>query len=93
MTQDAKSGVTDRELELSTVLGSLLQLREVDLNLPFIAVGGDSLVATRLMTQLSDLHKVDLSPILPFDARTLRELAAEIGRRVQRDSVREFGIL
>jgi len=74
------------EVLLSTFLKKFLRVNEVDLDQHFIDLGGDSLLATRLMGQLSEEFATDLSPILPFEATTIRDLAVRIDTLVRSSS-------
>lgn len=63
---------------LTRSLEALLPTKDIDLSQHFVDLGGDSLTATRLMSALSEELRADLSPILPFEAESLRELILRV---------------
>ena len=69
---------TPTEALIARVLAEVLCVDRVDLSAHFVDVGGDSLVAMKLMTRLAETFGFDLPPILPFEASALRVLAARL---------------
>jgi len=74
-TPDSSSDT--RSLILSA-LKEVLPGSSVDFRQHFVDLGGDSLVAVMLMARLSSAVKIVLSPLMPFEADTLEDLAARI---------------
>ena len=71
---------------LGDVLRDALGQDQLDLDQHFVDLGGDSLVATQIMAQVSEELGTDLSPILPFEAASIRELARLIDATMHRGS-------
>ena len=66
------------ETLLTKYVEEILSLPHVELTQHFAELGGDSLAAMQLTARLSDALGIDISPILPFQADTLGELATWI---------------
>jgi len=69
---------TDTENLLTSFLQEPCLSSIIDLNRHLVELGGDSLVAMRLMARLSEAFEIDLSPVLPFEVASLRDLVARI---------------
>lgn len=68
----------ETEALLARCLSDVLGFKCIDLDQHFVDLGGDSLMAVQLMEHLSSELGERLSPILPFEADTLRDLAVRI---------------
>jgi len=77
-TADTAQNAASTEMRVAAFLKNSLRSDEIDLDQHFVDLGGDSLLATRLMGHLSEEFGTDLSPILPFEASSIRDLAARI---------------
>ena len=73
------------ESMLSRLWAETLGVESVDLDENFFELGGDSLLATKLIARLRSDYGVEMSPEMLFDLPTVRELArlvesmAEVG--------------
>lgn len=74
---------TDTEKGLADIWKRLLGVSDVGLDDSFFELGGDSLLAMRLLSRIRDAFQVDLSVRAIFEAATLADLTLEIlkGRR------------
>ena len=68
----------ETEALLIRSLTDVIGFKSIDLDQHFVDLGGDSLMAVQLMGHLSRELGEHLSPILPFEADTLRDLAERI---------------
>ena len=68
----------DTRCLIQGALKEVLPGSSVDLTRHFIELGGDSLAAVKLMARLSGAVKIALSPLMPFEADTLEDLAVRI---------------
>jgi len=70
--------------ELETMLAGnfadLLKLPQVGINENFFALGGDSLLATQLVTRLGASLFINMPIVTVFQAPTIAELAVEVNR-------------
>lgn len=77
----AKSVTTPRnvfEELVATIWATVLGLREVSVDEDFLALGGNSLVASQVVARLSRILGVELAATLPFEAHTVAGMAAAI---------------
>ena len=72
---------TDSERLVCRLFGEVLGMAPVGLDDDFFALGGQSLLAMRLMTQISNERGITLPVITLFDASTAEQLAAELDAR------------
>jgi len=75
---EAPEGAAEREL--AAIWEELLGVRPVGRNDDFFRLGGHSMLAVRLMTQLRRRFDVDLPLSALFESPTLRGLAVRLGR-------------
>jgi acyl transferase domain-containing protein len=71
---------TPAEQRIAALWRELLGVGEVGLHDSFLELGGDSLLATRLMARLREQFDLDLPVRLIFEASTVAELAAALER-------------
>jgi acyl carrier protein len=71
------------ETLISAFLKRSLRIDHVQLDQHFVDLGGDSLLAIQLATHLSEELGTNLSPILPFEAPSIRELAQLVDAAVR----------
>lgn len=71
------------EARISVFLKRSLRKDHVDLDQHFVDLGGDSLLAIQLATHLSEELGTDLSPLLPFEAASIRELVRLVDATVR----------
>jgi acyl carrier protein len=74
----AQAATTATEDLLTRLLQAALPDAQINLDRHLVEVGGDSLIAMGLMARLSEIFEIELSPILPFEADSLRDLATRI---------------
>jgi acyl carrier protein len=63
---------------VATVWAAVLGLREVSVHEDFLALGGNSFVASQIVARVSRIFGVELTATLPFEARTVAGMAAAI---------------
>jgi acyl carrier protein len=64
---------------LASLWSQVLQVEQVGIHDEFLHLGGDSLLATRLIARVRDLLRVELSVLSLFDnAHTVADMAAAI---------------
>ncbi len=73
---------TPLEARVAGIVASLLGLEEVGIDDNFFMLGGHSLLGTQVIARVADTFGVDLSLRSLFDAPTVRQLSAEIERRI-----------
>jgi amino acid adenylation domain-containing protein len=73
---------TPTEKRLAEIVAPLLGLEQVGIDDNFFLLGGSSLLGTQVITQVAETFGIDLSLRALFDLPTVRELAAEIERRI-----------
>ena len=56
----ADTGGTDLERDVSEIVGDLVEIKSVDVDQSFFAMGGDSVLATRLVARLVRAYQVDV---------------------------------
>jgi amino acid adenylation domain-containing protein len=71
------------ETVLVEIWSSALARDAVGVDDHFLELGGDSLIAVRLVTAAADRFQVDLGVQLMFEAPTIRQMAAAIERRLR----------
>ncbi|MGB8260272.1 MAG: SDR family NAD(P)-dependent oxidoreductase, partial [Terracidiphilus sp.] len=71
------------EATLAAWWQELLGVEKVEADDDFFALGGHSLVGVRLLTRIKKTYAVDLELASLFEARTVREFAALIGRKLE----------
>ncbi|WP_444997367.1 amino acid adenylation domain-containing protein [Aliikangiella sp. IMCC44359] len=69
---------TKTEITLSYVWGELLSIEKVSVTATFFELGGHSLLVTRLISQIKQTLKVDVSVRDVFEHNTIRQLASYI---------------
>jgi acyl carrier protein len=76
----AGRNVSSAEIEsmLSKLWAETLGVARVDADENFFELGGDSLLATRVMARLRSDYGVEMSPEMLFDLPTVRELALAV---------------
>ena len=73
---------TPTEKRLAEIVAPLLGLEQVGIDDNFFLLGGSSLLGTQVITQVAGTFGIDLPLRTLFDIPTVRELAAEIERRI-----------
>jgi acyl carrier protein len=63
---------------LAEIWARVLGLNVVGIHDDFFQLGGDSILATRVVSQVRSLLKVELSPASLFEAPTVAELARSL---------------
>jgi acyl transferase domain-containing protein len=69
---------SDIEYKLAHIWGDVLRLKDIGSQDNFFDLGGDSLLATQVLTQVRDAFNVELSVHALFEAPTLAELGEQI---------------
>lgn len=69
---------TETERLLAAIWQRLLKQKSVGLDDHFLAVGGDSLAAVKMITEVEALFRISLPVQTAFEAPTLRRLAARV---------------
>lgn len=72
---------TPIESELARIWAGMLNLQDVGIHDPFLDLGGDSLLATRILTRVVETFRVELSIQSLLEAPTVAEMAKLIGLR------------
>ncbi|KVN88985.1 non-ribosomal peptide synthetase [Burkholderia ubonensis] len=78
VTRSGAAPATDTERKLAAIWQRLLDLTEVGPDDSFFRCGGDSLLATRLCTEVNRAFGVDMPVTTVFEAPTLAALAARV---------------
>jgi acyl carrier protein len=78
--------LTNTEQMLATLWAETLGVERVDVDENFFDLGGDSLLAFRLVSRVASEYGIDASPEMIFDLPTVRELARAIDGRLGRSS-------
>jgi acyl carrier protein len=73
-----QSTESEISLALHRHLAELLPGVELSSAAHFVDLGGDSLLASRLMGRMSEVAGIDLSPILPFESESIEDLTTRI---------------
>jgi len=71
---------TDMEKTVAGILERLLELEHVDVEDNFFSLGGHSLLGAQLVARLRDSFGVEVPLRVVFEAPTVAELSAEVGR-------------
>jgi amino acid adenylation domain-containing protein len=71
---------TTKEKMLAGIWKSVLHVEDIDIDTDFFALGGQSLLATRLLSRVRDTFRTDVTMAEFFDAPTIRGMAAAIER-------------
>jgi len=69
---------TDTQMRIARIWAELLVLDDVGINDPFLELGGDSLMASKVMSRMRDSFGVELPLRAIFDTPTVAGLAAQI---------------
>jgi acyl-CoA synthetase (AMP-forming)/AMP-acid ligase II/acyl carrier protein len=69
---------TPREQELADMWAEILSVERVGIDDSFFLLGGDSLLATRILSRIRGRYALDLPLSTLFERQTVRELAREI---------------
>jgi acyl transferase domain-containing protein/acyl carrier protein len=69
---------TETETTLAQLWRDLLGVKEIGIHDNFLELGGDSLMATRLISRMKDVFHQDLAVRLVFEASTIAELAGAV---------------
>jgi acyl carrier protein len=69
---------TETEITIAQLWRELLGLKEIGVHDNFLELGGDSLMATRLISRMKDVFHQDLPVRLVFEASTVAELARAV---------------
>jgi acyl carrier protein len=72
---------TPIEMALADIWGEVLGLERIGIHDPFIELGGDSLLAARVMTRVLDKFQVELSESTLMEAATIAHMAELIVER------------
>ena len=73
---------TETETKIAEVWESMLGVRPVGIHDGFLELGGDSLLAARLVARLREIFDLDLPVRLFFEAPTVEQLAVEVENRL-----------
>lgn len=60
---------------LLSVWGGILGMEKIGIEDDFFELGGDSILATQIISRLRQMFRMDLPPIILFDAPTIEKLA------------------
>jgi malonyl CoA-acyl carrier protein transacylase/acyl carrier protein len=75
---------TETEITIAQLWRELLGLKEIGIHDNFLELGGDSLMATRLISRMKDVFHQDLPVRLVFEASSVAELARAVdGAKVE----------
>jgi len=74
------------EKDLATIVSGLLELDELGCDENFFLLGGHSLLGMQLMTKIQNKFNVELSLLTLFERPTIRALASEIERLLERST-------
>jgi acyl-CoA synthetase (AMP-forming)/AMP-acid ligase II len=78
LSRAAMTPRTPLEKTLAGIWAELLQVEQVGLHDDFFALGGDSLLATRVLIRLHDITPVEIDVSLVFEAPTVAEMAERL---------------
>jgi len=81
--QPSISPRTPLEKTLAEIWAELLQVEQVGLHDDFFALGGDSLLATRVLIRLYEITHVEVEVSLIFEASTVADMAEHIETLIQ----------
>jgi amino acid adenylation domain-containing protein len=73
---------TPTEERLVGIVATLLGLEQIGIDDDFFMLGGHSMLGTQLVVRIADTFGVDLSLHTLFESPTIRQLSAEIERRI-----------
>lgn len=77
---------TETEQTIAQLWTDLLGVREIGIHDNFLELGGDSLMATRLISRMKDVFHRDLPVRLVFEASTVAELAKAVDQAAAKGS-------
>src|SRR5262249_3972854 len=83
LPRDPTTPRTPLEKRLAGIWAEVLQVEQVGLHDDFFALGGDSLLATRVLIHLCEISHVELDVSLIFEAPTVAEMAERIETLMQ----------
>jgi surfactin family lipopeptide synthetase C len=66
---------TNLQAALLNVWADVLGIEKIGIQDDFFELGGDSVLATQVVSRLRDLFRMDLPPIVLFEAPTIEQLA------------------
>ncbi|MDN4066697.1 amino acid adenylation domain-containing protein [Paenibacillus vini] len=69
---------TETEKKLIDILQEIFQIREIGINQTFFELGGDSLLAVRLLSRIQEIFQLELSLRVLFEKKTILDLAKYI---------------
>ena len=78
---------TPYERALAEIWSDVLKQDRIGQNDGFLALGGDSILATRVVARIRDRFKVEVSLLSFFNAQSLADLAQVVGQVQQPDTV------
>jgi amino acid adenylation domain-containing protein len=84
---DRRAPASAVERRVAAIWAELLRVREPDLRDSFVQLGGDSLLAGRVIGRINAEFGVELSVQRMFDAATLGELSAAVAEELARPAV------
>lgn len=91
LTTAFASPTTELELAMATVWSRILGLEQVGIDDSFFEMGGNSLIALRLVSRLRDELALDLNVLTLFQSPTIRRLAANLeGKRRELEELKGF---
>ncbi|MBL9210227.1 MAG: amino acid adenylation domain-containing protein, partial [Opitutaceae bacterium] len=79
-TDEAPDGLNATERVIADIWQRLLKVPAVGVDDHFLAIGGDSLAAVKMISEVETLFKISLPVQTVFEAPTLRRLAARVER-------------
>jgi len=82
---------TPLEEALAKIWAEVLEVEQVGLHDNFFALGGDSLLATRVLIGLHEITHVEVDVSLIFEAPTVAEMAERIGTLIDTDAAPHAG--
>ena len=82
---------SDTERRLAEIWESMLGVTPVGIHDGFLELGGDSLLAARLVARMREVFELDLPVRLFFEASTVAQLAEEVDRRLEEKQAEEEG--
>lgn len=84
--KEATDGLNATERVIAGIWQRLLKVPAVKADDHFLAIGGDSLAAVKMITEVESLFKISLPVQTVFEAPTLRRLAARVERANEQTS-------
>ena len=84
---DYLAPVTLYERAVAEIWSEVLKQDGIGRNDSFLALGGDSILATRVVARIRDSFKVEISLLSFFNAQSLADLAQVVGQVQQSHSV------